>query len=36
MRWDWKIDVKLREASIYIVYVLEGCVTDHDRPKKTV
>ena len=34
MRWDWKIDVKLREASIYIVYVLEGYVTDHDRPKK--
>jgi hypothetical protein len=34
MRWYRKIEVKLREVSIYNAYVLEGCVMDHDRPKK--
>jgi hypothetical protein len=34
MRWYRKIEVKLREVSIYNAYVLEGCVMDHDGPKK--
>jgi hypothetical protein len=27
-------EVKLREVLIYNAYELEGCVMDHDRPKK--
>lgn len=35
MRSYRKVEVKLREVSIYNAYVLEGlCVTDHDRPNK--
>lgn len=34
MRWYIKIELKLQEVSIYNAYVLEGCVTDHDRPNK--
>lgn len=34
LRWYRKIEFKLREVSIYNAYVLEGCVTSHQRPNK--
>jgi hypothetical protein len=34
MRWYIKIELELREVSIYNAYVFDGCVTDHDKPNK--